>query len=31
MFDKTLDNFLNDKVTNFSEIEKEAGKQDITK
>ncbi len=31
MFDKTLDNFLNDKVTNFSEIEKEAWKQDITK
>ncbi len=31
MFDKTLDNFLNDKVTNFSEIEKEAWKQDVTK
>jgi len=31
MFDKTLDNFLNDKITNFSEIEKEVWKQDVVK
>ena len=31
MFDKTLDNFLNDKITDFSEIWKDIGKKDITK
>jgi hypothetical protein len=32
MFDKsTLDNFLNDKITDFSEIGKDIGKKDITK
>lgn len=31
MFDKNLDNFLNDKITDFSEISKNIGKMDITK
>lgn len=31
MFDKTLDNFLNDKITDFSEIADGIGKKDITK
>jgi len=31
MFDKNLDNFLNDKITDFSEISKNIGKTDITK
>ncbi len=31
MFDKNLDNFLNDRITDFSEINKNIGKQDITK
>ena len=31
MFDKSFDNFLNDKITDFSEIWKEAWKKDITK
>lgn len=31
MFDKNLDNFLNDKITDFSEIGKNIGKKDITK
>ena len=31
MFDKQFDNFLNDKVTDFSEIGKWVGKQDVTK
>jgi len=31
MFDKNLDNFLNDKITDFSEIGKNIGKSDITK
>lgn len=31
MFDKSLDNFLNDKITDFSEIEKDIWKKDITK
>lgn len=31
MFDKSLDNFLNDKITDFSEIAKDIGKKDITK
>ena len=30
MFDKQFDNFLNDKITDFSEIWKWAGKKDIT-
>jgi len=30
MFDKNLDNFLNDKITDFSEIGKEAWRKDIT-
>jgi len=30
-FDKSLDNFLNDKITDFSEIAKDIGKKDITK
>ncbi len=30
MFDKSLDNFLNDKITDFSEIAKNIGKKDIT-
>ncbi|PIE85362.1 DNA-directed RNA polymerase subunit beta' [Candidatus Gracilibacteria bacterium] len=30
MFDKSLDNFLNDKITDFSEIGKNIGKKDIT-
>ncbi|MCH8519016.1 DNA-directed RNA polymerase subunit beta' [Candidatus Gracilibacteria bacterium] len=30
MFDKQFDNFLNDKITDFSEIEKGVGKKDIT-
>ncbi|NUJ97624.1 DNA-directed RNA polymerase subunit beta' [Candidatus Gracilibacteria bacterium] len=31
MFDKNLDNFLNDKITDFSEIGKNIGRKDITK
>ena len=31
MFDKALDNFLNDKITDFSEIVKNVWKNDITK
>ena len=31
MFDKSLDNFLNDKITDFSEIARDIGKKDITK
>ncbi len=31
MFDKQFDNFLNDKVTDFSEIGKWVGKKDVTK
>ena len=31
MFDKTLDNFLNDKITDFSEIWKDIWKKDITR
>jgi DNA-directed RNA polymerase subunit beta' len=31
MFDKTLDNFLNDKITDFSEIGKNIGRKDVTK
>lgn len=31
MFDKNLDNFLNDKITDFSEISKNIWKMDITK
>lgn len=31
MFDKQFDNFLNDKITDFSEIGKQAGKKDVTK
>ena len=31
MFDKSLDNFLNDKITDFSEIAKDIWKKDITK
>ncbi|MDD3646179.1 MAG: DNA-directed RNA polymerase subunit beta' [Candidatus Gracilibacteria bacterium] len=31
MFDKSLDNFLNDKITDFSEIAEGIGKKDITK
>lgn len=31
MFDKNLDNFLNDKITDFSEISKNIGKKDVTK
>jgi DNA-directed RNA polymerase subunit beta' len=31
MFDKSLDNFLNDKITDFSEISKNIWKKDITK
>ncbi len=31
MFDKNLDNFLNDKITDFSEISKNIWKTDITK
>ncbi|USN59071.1 MAG: hypothetical protein H6767_03125 [Candidatus Peribacteria bacterium] len=31
MFDKTLDNFLNDKITDFSEIGQNIGKRDVTK
>lgn len=31
MFDKSLDNFLNDKITDFSEIGKNIGRKDITK
>ena len=30
MFDKSLDNFLNDKITNFDEIGQNIGKKDIT-
>lgn len=30
MFDKSLDNFLNDKITDFSEIWQNIGKKDIT-
>jgi hypothetical protein len=30
MFDKSLDNFLNDRITDFSEIAKNIGKRDIT-
>jgi hypothetical protein len=30
MFDKSLDNFLNDRITDFSEIAKNIGKKDIT-
>lgn len=30
MFDKNLDNFLNDRITDFSEIAKNIGKKDIT-
>jgi len=31
MFDKNLDNFLNDKITDFSEIGRDIWKKDITK
>ena len=31
MFDKSLDNFLNDKITDFSEIGKDIWKKDVTK
>jgi len=31
MFEKSFDNFLNDKITDFSEIGKDIGKKDITK
>jgi DNA-directed RNA polymerase subunit beta' len=31
MFDKKFDNFLNDKITDFSEIGKGVGKNDVTK
>jgi hypothetical protein len=31
MFDKQFDNFLNDKITDFSEIGKGIGKSDVTK
>ncbi len=31
MFDKSLDNFLNDKITDFSEIDQGIWRQDITK
>jgi len=31
MFDKSLDNFLNDKITDFSEIGQGVGKKDVTK
>ena len=31
MFDKQFDNFLNDKITDFSEIGKWVGKKDVTK
>lgn len=31
MFDKNLDNFLNDKITDYSEIWKNVGRRDITK
>jgi DNA-directed RNA polymerase subunit beta' len=31
MFDKQFDNFLNDKITDFSEIGKGVGKNDVTK
>jgi hypothetical protein len=31
MLDKALDNFLNDKITDFSEIAENVGKKDITK
>lgn len=31
MFDKQLDNFLNDRITDFSEIGKGVGKKDVTK
>ena len=31
MFDKSLDNFLNDKITDFSEIGRDIWKKDITK
>ncbi|MCD5375453.1 DNA-directed RNA polymerase subunit beta' [Candidatus Gracilibacteria bacterium] len=31
MFDKQFDNFLNDKITDFSEIGKGVGKSDVTK
>ena len=31
MFDKSLDNFLNDKITDFSEISKDIWRNDITK
>ena len=31
MFDKSLDNFLNDKITDFSEISKDIWKNDVTK
>jgi DNA-directed RNA polymerase subunit beta' len=30
-FEKSLDNFLNDKITDFTEIAKDIGKKDITK
>jgi DNA-directed RNA polymerase subunit beta' len=30
-FEKSLDNFLNDRITDFSEIAKDIGKKDITK
>lgn len=31
MFDKQFDNFLNDKITDFSEIGKNIGRKDVTK
>jgi len=31
MFDKSLDNFLNDKITDFSEISKDIWRNDVTK
>lgn len=31
MFDKQFDNFLNDKITDFSEIAKDVGKKDVTR
>ncbi|MDD4151574.1 MAG: DNA-directed RNA polymerase subunit beta', partial [Candidatus Gracilibacteria bacterium] len=31
MFDKNLDNFLNDRITDYSEIGKNVGRKDITK
>jgi DNA-directed RNA polymerase subunit beta' len=31
MFDKAFDNFLNDKITDFSEIGDNVGRKDVTK